>query len=300
MLCELHFGPSTIYTREREASHADAVAHATSPAQANSVVQALFFCEPFRTYVVQAYPNTPIAQVLSVHNLKEGGLTNGSPGGASALPPSSPTNGSRKSSLQGNPLHPVAASTASSSLSPTANGSPPSQDAAASDDPGDVTRSPDPAAAALPPLEFKPSTMLTTLRDLFVGMALHKDRKGVIAPEAFITQLRRESEFFRSASHQDAHEFLNYLLNMIADEAEKEIKATQKEIEQQDQVHQQGATDADSSYERQRKSLMRSVSTLSWVHQLFQGTLTNETLCLGCKNVRRSLGTCGEHFHSTL
>lgn len=41
---------------------------------------------------------------------------------------------------------------------------------------------------------------------------------------AFINQLKRDNEFFRSTLHQDAHEFLNYLVNMIAEAVEKEDK----------------------------------------------------------------------------
>lgn len=261
LLCELLLGPP-------KTTHPNRNIHS----QANSVVQALFFCEPFRRYVVNAYPETPIAQVLSVHDIKDN-LKDAQNGSYN-------NNNARKSSPQGNPLHPMPATNGVSphqtEVVPEADASQPSN------------------TAAIPPLEFKPSTMLTTLRDLFVGMALHKDKTGVIAPEAFITQLRRENEFFRSSMHQDAHEFLNYLLNVIADEADRELKVKQKQLEEQQQQHdqeQQGdsqannAAAADSSFERKRRSLMAKASNLSWVHQLFQGTLTNETLCLNCKNV---------------
>ena len=69
------------------------------------------------------------------------------------------------------------------------------------------------------------STLLTTLHDLFVAISAQPKTTGTVAPQAFINQLKRDNEFFRSTLHQDAHEFLNYLLNMIAEAVEKEEKA---------------------------------------------------------------------------
>ena len=97
------------------------------------------------------------------------------------------------------------------------------------------------------------TTLMSTMRELFIAIASHTDRTGVVAPEAFITQLRKENELFRSTMHQDAHEFLNYLLNAIAEEVE-------------------------------RATTTKSGKT--WVHELFEGVLTSETKCLTCETVR--------------
>jgi ubiquitin carboxyl-terminal hydrolase 12/46 len=51
------------------------------------------------------------------------------------------------------------------------------------------------------------------------------DRWGVLAPRSFIQRLKKQNELFRSFAHQDAHEFLNYLINELAEILEKEIKA---------------------------------------------------------------------------
>lgn len=72
-----------------------------------------------------------------------------------------------------------------------------------------------------PPVD---STLLTTLHDLFVAISSQPKSTGTVAPQAFINQLKRDNEFFRSTLHQDAHEFLNYLVNMIAEALEKEAK----------------------------------------------------------------------------
>jgi ubiquitin C-terminal hydrolase len=66
--------------------------------------------------------------------------------------------------------------------------------------------------------------LLTTLHDLFAAISSQPKTTGTVAPQAFINQLKRENEFFRSTLHQDAHEFLNYLINMIAEALEKEEK----------------------------------------------------------------------------
>lgn len=44
----------------------------------------------------------------------------------------------------------------------------------------------------------------------------------MVAPRAFIEKLRQLNELFRSQMHQDAHEFLNYLLNRVVEEIEME------------------------------------------------------------------------------
>jgi ubiquitin C-terminal hydrolase len=51
----------------------------------------------------------------------------------------------------------------------------------------------------------------------------------MISPAAFITKLKKENELFRSTQHQDAHEFLNYLLNKIVEDIEDEEKLLAKQ-----------------------------------------------------------------------
>ncbi|CAE1230706.1 USP12_46 [Acanthosepion pharaonis] len=63
----------------------------------------------------------------------------------------------------------------------------------------------------------KKETLLTCLADLFYNIATQKKKVGTIAPKKFITRLRKENELFDNYMQQDAHEFLNYLLNTVAD-----------------------------------------------------------------------------------
>ena len=65
------------------------------------------------------------------------------------------------------------------------------------------------------------TSLFSTLRDLFSVITHQPKQSGVVAPQAFITQLKRENELFRSTMHQDAHEFFNYLMNEISDDIGK-------------------------------------------------------------------------------
>ena len=45
-----------------------------------------------------------------------------------------------------------------------------------------------------------------------------------MAPKRFIQRLRKDNELFRSHMHQDAHEFLNFVLNCCCDLLEQEAR----------------------------------------------------------------------------
>jgi hypothetical protein len=55
-------------------------------------------------------------------------------------------------------------------------------------------------------------------------IASQRKRTGVLAPKRFVARLKRDNEAFRSFMHQDAHEFLNFLLNSCCDILEKEAR----------------------------------------------------------------------------
>ena len=84
---------------------------------------------------------------------------------------------------------------------------------------------------------------------------------GRVRPKRFIQRLKRDNELFRSFMHQDAHEFFNYTLNECCEILEK----------------QERAANPDPPGER------RQIKT--WIHDIFQGHLTNQTKCLWCENV---------------
>ncbi|KAG8893632.1 hypothetical protein FRC00_010246 [Tulasnella sp. 408] len=82
----------------------------------------------------------------------------------------------------------------------------------------------DPNAPQPPAIPSNPPTLYAALRSLFNHIAHHPNGKGVVAPQAFITKLKKENILFRSSMHQDAHEFLNYLLNKVVEDLEDDGK----------------------------------------------------------------------------
>ncbi|XP_075775355.1 ubiquitin carboxyl-terminal hydrolase 12 isoform X2 [Pelodiscus sinensis] len=117
----------------------------------------------------------------------------------------------------------------------------------------------------------KKENLLTCLADLFHSIATQKKKVGVIPPKKFITRLRKENELFDNYMQQDAHEFLNYLLNTIADILQEERKQ-----EKQNGRLPNGSIDNENN---------NSTPDPTWVHEIFQGTLTNETRCLTCETI---------------
>ncbi|CAO1616079.1 unnamed protein product [Sympodiomycopsis kandeliae] len=95
------------------------------------------------------------------------------------------------------------------------------------------------------------------------------------ALSSFLAALRRENVLFKSREHQDAHEFLNCILNGIAENLEA---IERQRIEQQKSDQSQSATDMSNILNRPRV-------TSSAIQKLFEGTLTNETRCLTCEAV---------------
>ncbi|GAA5925544.1 hypothetical protein JCM3775_001437 [Rhodotorula graminis] len=113
------------------------------------------------------------------------------------------------------------------------------------------------------------TTLLTTLRDLFSTISRQPKSIGTVAPQAFINQLKRDNEFFRSTLHQDAHEFLNFLINSVAEALERDEKKRA----------------ADEGRAPSMVGTGFGAHAKTWVHSLFEGILTNETRCLTCETV---------------
>lgn len=132
--------------------------------------------------------------------------------------------------------------------------------------------------------------LLTCLADLFHNIATQKRRVGTIAPKRFITKLKKENELFDNYMQQDAHEFLNYLLNTISETLLDEKKGKPMMVKNGTLKKGQQPSSSVPAVERERTrsdsqpgSSKSSDST--WIHDIFQGTLTNETRCLSCESV---------------
>ena len=162
---------------------------------ANSVLQALYFCQPFRELVCDSYDssNPPIPHIVTPPSVT-----------TPAPPPSRPPGlkfRRRDSAFDTNKTND------DTSANGNANG-----------------KSTVPTVPAAPPIPTSPPTLFSALRSLFLHIALNPADKGKLSPTSFINKLKMENELYRSSMHQDAHEFLGFLLNKIVEDLEAEMK----------------------------------------------------------------------------
>lgn len=124
--------------------------------------------------------------------------------------------------------------------------------------------------------------LLGCLSDLYFNIVSQKKKLGTIAPKKFIARLRKENEAFDNFMQQDAHEFLNYLMNYIADflQAEKQALNAPNGAAINNKVAANSASES-----RNGGVSYHEKSDPTWIHEIFQGTLTNETKCLNCETV---------------
>ncbi|KAG0005673.1 hypothetical protein BGZ80_011138 [Entomortierella chlamydospora] len=74
-------------------------------------------------------------------------------------------------------------------------------------------------------------SMFLCLQDLFQRIQNHSKKTQYFTPTAFVAKVKKENELFRSSMHQDAHEFLMFILCTISEDIEADIKKNQKELE---------------------------------------------------------------------
>jgi ubiquitin carboxyl-terminal hydrolase 9/13 len=131
-------------------------------------------------------------------------------------------------------------------------------------------------------------SLFTSLRDIFESIIDSPSRIGVVSPHRFLEILRRDNEMFRSAMHQDAHEFLNYVLNSVVDEVDLFVKKN-PDLVKKLAIKQNGSTSngasEDSSPDNSGALVKSNIRPLDqkWVHDIFEGRLTSETRCLTCE-----------------
>ncbi|KAI9362897.1 hypothetical protein DFJ73DRAFT_956578 [Zopfochytrium polystomum] len=213
----------------------------------NSVLQALYFCRPFRE-CIQNY-TFPIGEI-DASRTGTASLTNsaaningkadpaGTKDDVSAVAASITTNGhATLAGPRGRPTSPVLKPSGAS------NGKGKQEDE---------------------------ENLLTALQNLFLKIGQQKKRTGIIAPLHFVNRLKKENELFRSSMDQDAHEFLNYTLNAIA-EILMRHKSEYLELLRRSGADPQKPPD--------------QIPFTSWIHDLFEGQLTNETKCRTCETV---------------
>ncbi|KAL8938746.1 MAG: hypothetical protein Q9216_003733 [Gyalolechia sp. 2 TL-2023] len=127
-------------------------------------------------------------------------------------------------------------------------------------------------------------TLFSSIKDIFEAIIAHKSRIGVVSPAKFLEILKRENEMFRSAMHQDAHEFLNLVLNEVVENVEVNAKKIEASRAAEGAAEIRGFEQALATAMPQMNG-SKTVGNTRWVHELFEGTLTSETKCLTCENI---------------
>ncbi|CAB4252171.1 similar to Saccharomyces cerevisiae YER098W UBP9 Ubiquitin carboxyl- terminal hydrolase, ubiquitin-specific protease that cleaves ubiquitin-protein fusions [Maudiozyma barnettii] len=99
--------------------------------------------------------------------------------------------------------------------------------------------------------------LYNTLKDIFECINENENLTGVVSPTKFVKTLKRNNVLFNSSMQQDAHEFLNFLLN-----------------------------DLNEYLSYQASSVPSNIKNT--VIEQFQGTLSNRSKCLTCDTVTAS------------
>jgi ubiquitin C-terminal hydrolase len=222
----------------------------------NSVLQALYFCEPFRRSVLE-YER---GRRLGLSDVGRGAAA--PPGGfqASGVGIGGNSGASAGGSINGG------GGCGSVGVGGGSNGSGPRPGGRnASSASSDGAAMFDSLPAPFPLSSGDDTTMLTSLAELFGQIASQKKRTGSVPPKSFISKLRQENDLFSSYMHQDAHEFLNFLLNNVVECLRNEM--------------------ADSL--RCKRIGPPKPPPRTFVHDIFEGQLSNEVRCLCCETVTR-------------
>lgn len=127
-------------------------------------------------------------------------------------------------------------------------------------------------------------SLLTSLAELFASINSQKRSASYITPRRFLARLRKANDLFDTSEHQDAHEFMQFLLNDIAENLKKKVqRQRERQKRQQQGLGGQraiaGAVAAAPGEEEEEEE------PRTWVHDIFQGYLVNQMKCLCCENV---------------
>ncbi|KZT44285.1 cysteine proteinase [Sistotremastrum suecicum HHB10207 ss-3] len=221
----------------------------------NAVVQALYFCPPFRELVCnvpdRSIPPPPSPAPVNIPLPL-------SPPPAQVSPAKSPLFSPARAPFRRRES--ILAPTESSDHQPNAAPS-------------------DPAPSG-PPIPTAPPTLFSALRSLFMHISQNPQDKGKVSPTAFVKKVKEENELFRNSDHQDAHELLNYLLNKIIEDLEHEGNVSREDLSASI-----GSLITNGNGRASSDGSSGSSNSKTLVHSLFEGTLTSETRCLTCETV---------------
>jgi ubiquitin carboxyl-terminal hydrolase 9/13 len=128
-------------------------------------------------------------------------------------------------------------------------------------------------------------SLFTALKDIFESIMAHNSKTGIVKPNKFLEILRRGNDMFNGQQHQDAHEFLNYVLNQVIENVETHQKKMLKENGSCQKIS--GSSTPLEASSGASTSTLTSGNAAGWIHDLFEGLLSSETKCLTCENVSR-------------
>eukprot|EP00928_Gymnodinium_smaydae_P002761 TRINITY_DN1099_c0_g1_i1.p1 TRINITY_DN1099_c0_g1~~TRINITY_DN1099_c0_g1_i1.p1 ORF type:complete len:545 (-),score=92.95 TRINITY_DN1099_c0_g1_i1:116-1750(-) len=123
--------------------------------------------------------------------------------------------------------------------------------------------------------EGSDESLLTSLAELFAQIESQKRAVGCLTPRRFLSKLRKANDLFCTSEHQDAHEFMEFLLNDIVEHLAKKVQQQREKAREAGASPEKGADKDQQSDEEPR----------TWVHDIFQGHLVNQIKCRCCESV---------------
>jgi ubiquitin carboxyl-terminal hydrolase 9/13 len=253
----------------------------TRTSYCNSIVQCLYYSVPFREQVIN-FPSRSPPEALE--RPTSGSLPRLN---TDLLPPANGQNSALSPKGRASMSSPSTASPRKPAMTPVGTLSPQTAKPEDNKDSPEYKKKQALAAGPVLNMDYENSTaygmsesLFSALKDIFEAVIAHRSHLGVVSPHKFLEILRRENEMFRTPMHQDAHEFLNLLLNQVVENVEQFSKSRVQEI---DGTEDGSLTINSGAVVPDRSSAMPN--STGWVHELFEGTLTSETRCLTCENV---------------
>lgn len=132
----------------------------------------------------------------------------------------------------------------------------------------------------------------TAFHDIYTALRNSNNRTGVLYPQRFLEVFKMENEMFRSAMHQDAHEFFGLLLNSVIQYFEDNSHRN-RDLGPPTPPKFNGAGPENGIAQGMLSALttmtgamgmtQNSARATQWVHDIFEGILTSETKCLTCE-----------------
>lgn len=251
-----------------------------STSYCNSIVQCLYYSVPFRDQVINFPARSPPEALERPTSSSLPKINTNLPNGnTSALSPAG-----RNSLSSPNSKTPVKPAT-----TPGATNGPPGTKPEDNKDSPEYKKKQALSAGPVLQMDYENAkaygmneSLFSSLKDIFEAIIAHRSRIGVVSPHKLLEILRRDNEMFRTPMHQDAHEFLNLLLNEVVENVEQFSKSRITEVGESE-PNETGLTVTSGAVVPDTNTALSQINS-GWVHELFEGTLTSETRCLTCEN----------------